>query len=143
MKKYFVSIVISSFFIALSGFLLIVLVPNTVKLYADGDEYFDDEDMVTRIERCDREYYDKEYGELYYWLVLDDCKEEEFDVYWEVINGYQDYCQYRQWANCDDTRLTGSSNKAEEFRQKVINNVNNVEFSLNQRRFEEFVEKVK
>ena len=98
--------------------------------------------MLTRIERCDREYYDKEYGELYNWLVLDDCKEEEFDIYWEIINGYLDYCMYRQWSNCDEDKLPGSSEKAEYYREKVIENANNVKFSLNAKRLEELAGKV-
>lgn len=143
MSKHVIIIVISSFFIVTSAFILMILVPATIKLYAEGDEYSEGSDMVSRIERCDREYYDKAYGELYNWLVLDDCKEEEFDIYWEIVNGYLDYCQYRQWSNCDETRLPGSSDKVEALREKVINNANNARFSLNQRRLEELVEKAK
>lgn len=143
MSKHIIVIIISTFFIFASSIFLNVMIPNTIKLYAEGDEFSENDDIVTRIERCDREYYDKEYGELYNWLVLDDCKEEEFDIYWEIINGYSDYYMYRQWSNCDEDKLPGSGEKAEYYREKVIDNANNVKFSLNQRRLEELVEEVK
>ncbi|MBQ4069228.1 MAG: hypothetical protein IJC76_08255 [Lachnospiraceae bacterium] len=142
MSKHIITIIISSFFIAFSGLFLIVMIPNIIKLYAEGDEYSEGDDMVSRIERCDGEYYEKNYGELYNWLVLDDCKEEEFDIYWEMVNGYFDYCQYRQWSNCDEDKLPGSIEKAQYYREKVIDNANNVKFSMNQRRLEEFAEEL-
>ena len=142
MSKHIIVIIISSFFIAASGLFLIVMIPSTIKLYAEGDEYSEGDDMVSRIERCDREYYEKRYGELYDWLIMDSCREEEFDIYWEVVNGYYDYYQYRQWSNSEEMGVAGSSEKAEYYRERVINNASNVRFSLNEGRLEELVQRV-
>lgn len=142
MKRYIVTMIISGIFIFISGFILMIVVPHTIELYAEGDEYSEGSDIVSRLDRCDGRYYDQEYGELYYKLVLSNCVEEEFDKHWEVVNGFLDYYLYKQWSNCDESRLPGSYEKAEYYREKVIENANNVEFSLNQKRLEELAEEV-
>ena len=140
MKKYIVSMSISTALLLFLGGILLILVPNTIDLYANGDGFTSDK--MDNIEYCEREYQDKEYGWLYRNMIYDNCTSEEFDKYWEIVNGYLDYCQYRQWSNVDESELPGCTDKAEEYKQKVMENAENAKFSQNKKRLAEFAEEI-
>lgn len=122
-------------------FVLIVVVYSIIFGVVFGE--YDDNDKADYVNWCNRYYYAKEYGSLLEELQLFNLYDEEFDIYWEITDGYRDYIEYEQWSSVTDEELPGSSQKAEEYRQKVIDDVKNCEFEANRERLQEFVDKIR
>lgn len=131
---------------------LALLLPEEVKdkVKYSGDEYY--------ISRCEAEYTDREFDKLYDLLTLYDLRGENYEIYWEIVNGYADYIQYMNYSTIEDrenvivsyTLKSGEqqevsfvpAKKIEEYRNKVLENAENVKYERNKRYLTEFAQKV-
>ena len=91
-------------------------------------------------------------------LTLYDLRGENYEIYWEIVNGYADYIQYMNYSTIEDrenvivsyTLKSGEqqevsfvpAKKIEEYRNKVLENAENVKYERNKRYLTEFVQKV-
>lgn len=94
---------------------------------------FYDKDEALRVSFCDEYYYKRDFARLRDELTLYDLQGEHYDIYWEVVDGYEDYVEYWQWNRTDEEAVSGSSEKASYYRQKVIANARNCEYEKNQK----------
>ena len=94
------------------------------------------------MEWCDGYYYEKEYDELWHNLRLYDAYSPEFDKYWEMVNGYRDYMQYKQWATTPVDKIPESTEMAESYRKKVIENAENCKFDQNKKQLVAYAKEI-
>ena len=100
--------------------LLFILIYSAVAVVIYNlEDYSYDNDESNRITACDRYYYEGDCGELRDYLTLYELRGETYDVYWEYVNGYDDYCHFLMW-NKD-----GNIEKIEFYREKVKSNAKN------------------
>lgn len=92
------------------------------------------------VRMCDYEYYEKDYGRLKDTLMMGDSQEKEFDVYWEAVNGFEDYQMYLQYRKADAAGVGETEEKMEEYRQKVIANAKKCADSRNKKQLEKYVQ---
>ena len=90
-------------------------------------------DATWKMDYMDSLFYDHKYTEIRTELELYELDGEEFDIYWEIVNGYADYMDYLQWARTTEDMVEGSSQKAAEYQQKVIRNAESCRFERNQK----------
>ena len=133
--KIIIKIVFKSCALAVMLFILVLFLKATV------EAGYDDWDKSKSIDVCNRYYYEKKYGELMDHMCLFDTYDEEFDVYWEMADAYRDCVEYEQWASITEEEFPGSSEMAEKYRQKIIDNTDNCRFEENRTRLEELREK--
>jgi len=94
------------------------------------------------IERCDAVYYEEKYSDLWHDLRLYDAYDENFDVYWEMVNGYRDYMQYKQWVTTPVDKIPESTEMAESYRKKVIENAENCKFDQNKKKLAAYAKEI-
>lgn len=86
---------------------------------------------LDNIEACDHYYYKRDFAGLRETLTLRRLYGEDFAVYWEIADGYDDYVDWLQWSKAEKINLPKSSEKAEYYKNKVHENAENVEFPQN------------
>ncbi|MBQ9765283.1 MAG: hypothetical protein IJW18_03690 [Lachnospiraceae bacterium] len=102
-----------------------------------------DDNLAYQVDGCNRYYYQKEYAELRDYLMLYNSYEDEFDMYWEIVDGYADYRQYLQWLQTPEDRVQGSSEMATMYKQRVIDNALNCRFEQNRAQLTKYAEEIK
>ena len=96
-----------------------------------------------RLEMMDQDFYDRDFDSIFDTLTLYDLTSEEYDQYWELIDGYQDYLRCKAWCKCGDSELFADAPaRAEEYRKKVQENASSCEFERNRRVFLGYEEEV-
>lgn len=107
-------------------------------------EFEEDDDSLSYKNSLCRTYYDDEqYGQLYYILTSSNLYDEEYEVYWEIVNGYIDYMEYGKWLNVTEEQISGSTEKIAYYRQKVIDNAKNCKYQQNKQQLNEYVDMIK
>lgn len=91
---------------------------------------------------CDRYYYDRDYAELREQLELFDLYGEEFEKYWEAVQGYQDYLNVIQWSRAAEMDLPQSQGQAEAWREKLEFLAAQPEYAENQSIFQGLLEQL-
>lgn len=94
------------------------------------------------MEWCDGYYYEKEYHELWHNLRLYDAYSPEFDKYWEMVNGYRAYMQYKQWMATPADKMPESVTMTEEYKKKVIKNAENCKFEENKKQLDAYAKEI-
>ena len=78
--------------IALLSMLSIAIeLPSSIRdeIRYSGKEYY--------LSRCEEEYLNRDYPQLYDTLYLYDLYDEEYDKYWEIVQAYEDYALYQNY----------------------------------------------
>lgn len=122
-------------------YLLITFMFFTVQ-YATGSY----DVILTKAEQMDcyeRLYKENNYSELRDALLLYDAYDEEFDLYWEAVNGYGDYMQYLQWEKSMNAKIEGSEEMVARYEDIVNNNFLHCEFEKNKSQLEAYVNRIK
>lgn len=132
-------IIIKSLILSFLVFILGGIMIFTITYVFIGDYETSEADIVNG---CNGYYYEKEYGELRNYLLLFDAFGENYDMYWEIVDGYGDYMQYVQWSSTSEDDVSGSSEMAEHYRKKVEENVNNCKFSQNEEQLRVYLDEV-
>ena len=107
--------------------------------------------------RCEEKYIDREFDSLHDYLNLYHLQGEDYGIYWEMVNGYEDYAMYMNYKSMEDQENISfsyigendqpqeisfiTSQKIEEYRNKVLENAENVKYERNKRYFTEFAQK--
>lgn len=94
------------------------------------------------IRYCDYDYYEKKYGELRDTLQLFKLYDEEYDIYWEIADGYKDYIEYYQWKEAAKEGFVVEEDKVSYYKEKVINNAKNCRFEKNKKVLQEYADEV-
>lgn len=112
------------------------MIPAAMKAIVDYNE--EHLNQAETIERCDNYYYDRDFGGLREILTLYDLYTQDYDKYWEAVNGYEDYQYYLQYKRAVAAGNTQYEQPAADYRSKVVSNWENCQFSENQKLLEEF-----
>lgn len=107
------------------------------KIEQINDFRYNEADWVSM---CDYEYYNKNYGMLKDTLMMRNSQEPEYDVYWEAVNGFEDYQMYLQYTKAAAAGMEDAVKIAEEYKQKVIKNAKNCVDSRNLKQLEKYVQ---
>lgn len=107
---------------------------------------------------CERQYQDRKFDELYDELCLYGLDGEDYEIYWEIVNAYQDYIVCKDYlAIADEKEVelsysndTGEQTKtvfdvmeqAKKYKQKVEDNVQNCKYERNRKYLTQFAEDV-
>ena len=107
--------------------------------------------------RCEEKYIDREFDSLHDYLNLYHLQGEDYGIYWEMVNGYEDYTVYMNYKSMEEQENISfsymgkydqpqeisfiTSQKIEEYRNKVLENAENVKYERNKRYFTEFAQK--
>ena len=108
--------------------------------------------------RCEEKYIDREFDSLHDYLNLYHLQGEDYGIYWEMVNGYEDYTIYMNYKSMEEQENISfscmgkydqpqeisfmTSQKIEEYRNKVLENAENVKYERNKRYLTEFAQKV-
>lgn len=101
------------------------------------DEAYE-KDKAARINACDRSYFAGNYIELREYLILYDAYDDEYDKYWEMVDGYIDYMQYKQWKVTDN-----ASEQVALYEKKLYDNYTNCKFETNKNELKKYYEAAK
>ncbi len=134
-RKFFIIKLIVAVFFLLS---LVQMITEGVEEAAWDARYHSAESMIRQ---CDEEYYDRDFYGLLWYLKLYDLYGEDYDIYWEAVNAYNDYVRWHAWkGTLESGEIPESVQKEAEARQKVEDNARNCEFTKNQKILDGFVE---
>lgn len=111
-------------------------------MYASVKEEEENLDKADLINWCNQQYYDREFADLSETLMMYRPDDNEFDKYWEIKNGYEDYLKWRQWDKAVTLNLEQSVEKEAFYRNKVNENVKNAKFEQNEKFLKEFQDKM-
>lgn len=109
------------------------------------EEATDDDEVYFRsdtymINKCDGYYYEREYFELYKYMLENKCYDEIFEVYWEVADAYIDLQEYLKWKKVSTTDMSEAREMEQMYKEKVLNYAENPAFPQNQKPLNELVE---
>lgn len=131
MKK--TSPVIWKFVLKIVGILILALLFFNL-LFGVLDMVRDDDwtaDTGRMVSICDREYYDRDFADLREFLELYELYSPEFDMYWEIADGYEDYLLWRQWERAAQMKLPNGEEQAARYAQKLRENLQANRFAPN------------
>ncbi|MDD6482216.1 MAG: hypothetical protein PUF65_08155 [Lachnospiraceae bacterium] len=137
-KNPIIGIVWKSVLVLYFGMLFYTMIKISVEMIVDYNQ--DHYNQAESIERCDYDYYNRNFGGLRETLTLNHLHDEIFDKYWEVVDGYEDYVNYVTWQRAANQGVEESSTQVENYRTAVIENSKNCKFSDNQEILDGFVE---
>lgn len=124
--------------------LVIMLIYSTIQMTIESA--WDDARYNSKehhLEYCDKYFYDRNFSDLYGELELYDLQSQEFDCYWEVVNGYWDYLEYSMYVNASKQVTTKDYSEKIMFqRDKIENNAKHCKFQSNQKLLNGFVDKL-
>lgn len=136
-KHFIIKLVVAVFFL----FTLFEMVAMSIEDAAWEAEYHSKDNMIRQ---CDEDYYDRDFAGLLWYLKLYDLYEEDYDIYWEAVNAYNDYVSWHAWKETlDSGEMVFAVEKEAEARQKVEENARNCKFEKNQRILDGFVDTMK
>ncbi len=121
------------------SFIWILLAVSSISIMWEdaNDDYGTDAYILNY---CDVYYYEKQYDELYEHLRLQKAYSDIYDKYWEVVDVYIDYQEYKKWQKVSEEDIANARQKEDEYRQKVTNAAKKCEFPQNQKYLDDFVE---
>ena len=115
-----------------------------VDYYEVRDGVLDGTANADQLRWLDRNYYDGNYAQLYETLTLYELYDESvYGQYWEAVNASQDYEDYLLWTAAAERGFEGATEKAEAFREEILQNAENCRYSFNQTVLDDFEEKVR
>lgn len=133
-KKRFVIKLIIAFLFLIS---LYEIITSSIEDVAWDAEYYSKDSMIRR---CDEHYYDRDFSELLWYLKLYDLYDDDYDMYWESVNAYNDYLSWHAWKGAlDSGEMPEAAQKEAEARLKVEENAKNCDFSQTQKILDGFV----
>lgn len=136
-KHFIIKLIIVVFFL----FTLFEMVAMSIEEAAWDARYHSKENMIRQ---CDEDYYDRDFVNLLWLLKLYDLYEEDYDIYWEAVNAYNDYVSWHAWKGALKAgEMPEAIQKEAEARKKVEENARNCNFAKNQRILDGFVEEMK
>ena len=134
-KKFFIIKRIVAVFFLLS---LVQMITEGIEEAAWDARYHSTENMIRQ---CDEDYYDRDFYGLLWYLKLYDLYDDDYDIYWEAVNAYNDYVRWHAWkGTLESGEMPEATQKETEARQKVEDNARNCEFTKNQKILDGFVE---
>lgn len=86
---------------------------------------------VDYISWCADDYARRDYEELYGTLTLFDLYSEEYDLYWEAVNGYNTYLQCLQYQNAARQGMENADTLASDALAKLETMAASPQFSQN------------
>ncbi|MCR5655377.1 MAG: hypothetical protein K6G07_07045 [Lachnospiraceae bacterium] len=99
-------------------------------------------DSADDLRRCDRDYYEENYGELYETIALYKLYDtERYGKYLEVVNGANDYYLYVQWKTAADKGYEGAASMSETCKGRVEKNETECVYDENREVLHDFVMK--
>lgn len=133
--KVIIKILIALFLIGL----WICIALYCIEEVTDDDEVYFRSDAYM-INKCDDYYYEREYFELYKYMLNNEAYDEIFDVYWEVADAYIDLQEYLKWKNVSTIDMQEAREMEQMYKEKVLNYAKNPAFPQNQKPLNELVE---
>lgn len=133
-NKIMIRIVIKGIVLSLVSLTFFLTAIAVIGLVAD--EY--DTTKADIVDRCNDYYYDKEYGDLYDYLILYDAYDEAYDVYWEIIDGYVNYIECAKWSAVSLDDVPDADKMAALYKEKLQKCIADCKFDKNKRELERF-----
>lgn len=99
-------------------------------------------DLTHYVSDCDEYFYEKQYEKLRDELKTFNLTDPVFDKYWEAAEGYEDYVLYIQYEKAQAAGYKESDALVEEYKQRVLANAENVEFSENEKQLMGYAEEI-
>lgn len=90
-----------------------------------------DLNTVRHVGQCHDLYDEGNYGELITYMNLYKLYSENYDMYWEAVDGFLDYQRYLQWVKADTAGVKDSDRQLAYYRQKVSDNAKQSRFEEN------------
>lgn len=108
-----------------------------------GSKYKYNTSKAEIIGMCNRSYSDRNYGDLYDILLLYDAYDDQFDVYWEMVDGYNNYIEYVKWSEADAKGVADAAVMASSYKEKLKECIDNCTSDRNKKELEKFANKMK
>lgn len=118
-----------------------ILAGTALRELVDYNDVVHNKALSVRI--CDASYYEGQYGNLREFLQIEDLEGPDFDLYWEAVDGYEDYQMYRQYTKAYAAGMEEAKEAAESYRRKVLKNAENCIFDRNRKQLETYAEAVR
>lgn len=135
-KRFIIKLIIAIFFL----FILYEMIVMSIEDVAWDARYHSKDNMIRQ---CDEEYYDRDYVGLSRHLKLYELYEEDYAIYWEVVNAYNDYVSWHAWNGAlESGEMPEALEKETQARQRVEQNSKNCKFEKNQKILDSFIEKM-
>lgn len=135
-KRFIIKLLVAVLFLIS----LFEIIPAVVEDAAWDAKYYSKDNMIRQ---CEENYYDRDFEGLLWYMNLYELYDEDYDIYWEAVNAYNDYVSWHAWKG---TLVSGemeeAAQKEAEARKRVEENARNCEFKKNQRILDGFVERV-
>ena len=97
--------------------------------------------QVDKISWCERDYRNRDFAELYEELTLSNLYGEDYDVYWEAVEGYNLLVSCYQWREAEQAGVADAHAHAQSALQSLETLAQNSEFSQNSKILADFVSK--
>ncbi len=128
----------------LACLILFACITIQITYYQVRDDVKDRTDTTEALRHLDWQYYQEHYAELYDIMNLYEYYDPEiYGQYWEAVDASQDYYDFLLWSRAAERGYEGATEKAEAFREKVLQNPENCRYSFNQTILDGFAEKVR
>lgn len=135
-KRIIVKILLMLIGILFWGFLFCAILEGAI------EETLWKNDLTHYVSDCDEYFYQKKYEKLLDELRTFNLVDPVFDKYWEAAEGYADYVLYIQYEKAKAVGYTESDALLEEYRQRVLTNAENIEFSENEKQLTGYAEEI-
>ena len=121
--------------------LLVALIIGNLLFYTVGFAFDrDDVNLVSSINQCEEAYRERDFAALLDRLNLYDLYDPEFDLYWEVAEGYDQMVACRQWLAAAKAGVDGSEQKAQAILEQLRSWAETPQFPQNKKILQGFLQ---
>lgn len=134
-KHFIIKLIVVLFFL----FTLFEMIAMSIEDAAWDAKYYSKDNMIRQ---CDEEYYDRDFAGLLWYLKLYELYDDDYAIYWEIVNAYNDYVSWHAWKGALESReMQEAVEKEAQARQRLEENSKNCKFEKNQKILDSFIEK--
>lgn len=134
---FIIKLVICSIYM-LAVISMVIMIPDEIRddVYYSGDEY--------HLSNLNNDRNRRRFDDIYMELDLYNLTEEQYDEYWELVNGYRDYVLYSSYrnANIKGYTLDGAEDSEKLYKDMVLHNADNTVYEGNARYLRELADMV-
>lgn len=130
--KLFVFLVLGFVWCKLAFGIIYSQVPSETEAYMESEAFV--------ISLCDKYYYEMNYENLFEILCIYSAYDEQYDVYWEVMDAYIALQECEKWQKISEDDIADARIMEKMYHNQVIEAYENCRFPQNQKFLDDFVE---
>lgn len=133
-KPSVVKLVIKTVLAVFTALFLVLLSLEALSEFTDNIVDMED-DIASNIDFCNWRYYDRNYAALREELTLYNLYSEDFDKYWEIVDGYEIYLRCLEYRELPD-----GAEQALEYQQMLERMAADCRFDENRRQLQHYID---